>query len=146
MVSIMSVNEFQLLAQDKRNAGKTFNVFKSVFDQLSAPLRAKVKTIGEDEEKSIKCLLGADLNLEGAGLTRDCQCSHCNHKFSLADHIAAAILSGAHSPDKLVKIINGPEYWLTIDTDQPRLVICPKCYRSFATIHCCYTFSSYAYV
>ena len=144
-IVISSVSDFQLLAKDTRNEGKTFKVAEDVFDYFSAPLKAKTSVIGSDEAKSIECLLGIQLNLDGAGLTRDCSCSHCGHKLSLADHIASAILSGVHSADELAKIIKGPDYWLTIDTDQLRVVICPRCYLNFAAIHCCYVYSNYAY-
>jgi len=145
MLNVTSVGVFQDLARDKRNEGKSFRVTKDVFDHFATPLRAKTTVIGKDEAQAIERLLGASLNLDGAGLTRDCVCPHCNHKFSLVDHVASAILSRAHSADELVNILRGPNYWLTIDTDQLRVVICPKCYRDFATVHCCYIYSNYAY-
>lgn len=145
MPFITSVDVFQKLAKDKRNEGRSFRVTKAVFDHFATPLRAKTSVIGKDEAEAIECLLGMELNLDGAGLTRDCKCTHCNHTLSLADHVASAILSGAHSSDELVKILGGPSYWLTIDTDQLRVIICPRCYREFAAIHCCYTYSNYAY-
>lgn len=146
MQIVNDLSDLVALANDDRNKGKTFEVTKDVFDHYASKLRGNVIPIDAAERQAVECLLGVTLSGATLGLTRACICAKCNHRLSFVDHVASAILSGAHTVEQMRPFMIGSRYWLTIDTDQLRLVVCPRCYRSFAAIHCCYSTSSYAYV
>lgn len=142
---ISAVSDFDKLRKDPNNKGKVFKVRKDVFDHFAGLLSPQVKKIDADEQRALESLLCIDTQDATAGLTRDCTCSHCGHDLSFVDHVASAILSGAHSIEEMRDILTGPRCWLTVDTDQLRVVRCPRCYMDFAAIHCCYVSGNYAY-
>ena len=145
MPTVSTVAELQALAKDPRNKGKTFQVTKDVFDHFVAALKGQMKAMPEAEKPGLECLLGTPIADISAALTRDNACTKCGHKLSFSDHVASAILSGAHTAEQMRGILLGDKFWLTIDTDQLRLQRCPRCYQDFLAVHCCYTSSSYAY-
>ena len=142
---ISTVTQFERILHDPNHKGKTFEVSREVFEQFHSTLHDSSQQIEEQEKRSLKNLLCLETSDLTAGLTRDCSCSHCGHRLSFVDHVASAILSGAHTAEEMRTILTGPQHWLTVDTDQVRAVRCPRCYLDFDAVHCCYTSSNYAY-
>ena len=144
-VTVSRVEDFECLRSDSNNKGAVFAVTREVFEHYAKRLQQQVKEIELPERQALENLLCIDTSGATAGLTRNCACSHCGHALSFVDHVASAILSGAHSAEDMRRILTGPQYWLTVDTDELRVVRCPRCYMDFAAVHCCYTYSNYAY-
>jgi len=143
-MAISNVSEMRHLAGHAGNQGKTFAVTREVFEHFASKL--KVKRIGKVEQRAVENLLGVAPGSARTGLTRNCTCKHCGHTFSFVDHIASALLLGVHSVAELQRFVGrSRDYWLTVDTDLPRVVRCPRCYLDFVAPHCCYVSGGYAY-
>jgi hypothetical protein len=142
---IGSIDEMSRAASKAENAGRTFEVTQPVFKHYAAKLKVLPNTAGDI--KHINHLLGASLSASSAmGLTRVCTCANCGHQFTFADHIESAIMIGAHSAAELRTILSGGKFHLTVDTEKPREIQCPKCQVKSFQPHCCYVTDDYAYV
>lgn len=142
---VATIPQMEQLATDPLNAGRTYPVSKSVFDHFFAKLTFLPDPVGEADR--INQLLGTAFpSTEAGGMTRSCKCSSCSHEFTFADHIESSIRMGVHTPDELRQILTGPVYFLTVDTDRTREVICVKCGTKSVVPHCCYARRTYAYV
>jgi len=78
-------------------------------------------------------------------MTRTCVCQQCGHEFSFADHIESAMRMGLHTADDLRRLFVGDKYFLTVDTDKQREVLCLNCEERTQVPHCCYGTRTYGY-
>lgn len=142
---IQSVDHLNQIAADPANAGRTFQVTKEVFDYFYQRIRFFPRPTGDIER--INRLLGTEFDEnEPGGMTRSCVCQNCGHEFSFADHVESALRMGVHTADELRYILAGDKFFLTVDTDKPREVLCLNCEQKSFVPHCCYGTRDYAYV
>jgi hypothetical protein len=141
---IQSVDHLNQIAADPVNAGRTFQVTKEVFEHFIQKLRFLPKPEGDIQR--INRLLGIALaENESCGMTRTCICQRCGHEFSFADHVESALHMGLHTAEDLKQLFVGSKYFLTIDTDKQRDVLCIKCGEKSLLPHCCYGSKTYGY-
>lgn len=142
--AIPSIEKMEQIVADTENGGRTFQVAKDVFDHF-ARKHIVVPCPPEDIERINKLLQITMDDLERTGMTRPCLCQHCGHDFSLADHVESSLRMGIHTRDELGQILTGNKYYLTVDTDRPRAILCVSCDEITLAAHCCYTTENYAY-
>lgn len=141
---IQRVNHLNQIASDPANAGRTFQVTKEVFDHFFEQIQFLPRH--PEDIFRINDLLGLSLSEdEPCGMTRVCSCQHCGHEFSFADHVEASMRMGLHTAADLRKLFDGDKYFLTIDTDKKREVLCLSCGEKSWVLHCCYGSKTYAY-
>lgn len=141
---VQTVEEMTAIADDPVNAGRTFEVSQEVFEHFRRLLSFLPRTAGEIER--LNSLLGTTFDESATiGMTRACVCQHCGHEFTFSDHVEAAMQMGLHTRDELKRILDGDHYYLTVDTEKPRAVLCVSCKEVSLTPHCCYAGSSYGY-
>lgn len=141
---VSSVGRMKEIAADPRNAGRTFQVAADVFEFFLRQLIILPRAEGDIQR--INMLLGTHFDeTYPGGLTRSCRCQHCGHQYSYADHVESALEMGVHSQAQLRDLFSGHRYFLTVDTDKPRQVLCISCKRVSGMTHCCYATSSYGY-
>lgn len=139
-----TVERMDALADDPDNEGRTFEVTRPVFEHFFKLLKFLPRPA--DDISRINNLLGtAFTQEEPGGITRICACEHCGHEFSFADHVQSALRMGVHTREVLKEILAGEKYYLTVDTEKPRAVLCVNCSRITLMAHCCYGGSTYGY-
>lgn len=144
-MQVQSVADYEAVRKDPTNAGKTFSVSKDVFEHYMNGIT--VTQVTAQEVSEINALLGTSIaNTDLVGLTRVSTCGECGHALTFADHVRIALNMSAHAQHELVKFIVGTDYYLTVDTDKKRDIVCPQCKKPTVVIHCCYSTNRYGYV
>lgn len=144
VMQIQSIQDFEVIRSDPANEGKTFAVPRDVFEHYMSGV--SIDQITDQEMSEINAMLGTTIaNPHRIGLTRASKCGECGHTFSFADHVRVALEMSAHAKHELAKFISGDVYYLTVDTDKMRDVVCPQCKKPTVVIHCCYNTSWYGY-
>lgn len=144
--SIESIEQMYQLVKDPVNAGRTFRVTKEVFDHFDQKVIPRLLPNPPGDIARINRLLGINLpDTELVGCTGSCECIHCGHKFSIADHVESVLRMGLHSAEDLKQLFTGSGHFLTVITSKGREMLCPKCDTKSAFPRFCYSTRQYTY-
>jgi hypothetical protein len=125
---IDSIESMTQLAKDPANAGRTYQVTREVFDHFEQKVRPYMEPNPPGVTSRINQLLGTDFqDNEKFGCVGVCECSHCGHKLTFADHIESALRMGIHTVEDFKRLFTDGNHYITVTAKQEREMLCPKC-------------------